>query len=142
MDLVKIIKTDYPNCILLGDFNTAIGIIDSAYAEYDVDVTGYLSAFRSMSDWLETLLASEECFFCFLYDLQRGRMRNDRLLSRFASNRTKRLQLLQHEAPRPREQLWDANRLHCMHAFAARLSDAVFHSLRCGGKRSLAGCCG
>ena len=64
-DLVNIIKADYPNCILLGDFNTAIGIMDSAYAENDVEATGYLTAFRSMSDWLETLLTSEAFFLFF-----------------------------------------------------------------------------
>lgn len=72
MDLVKIIKVDCSNCILLGDFNTAIGIMDSAYAENDLDITGYLSVFRSMSDWLETLLSPEECFFYLLFMARDG----------------------------------------------------------------------
>lgn len=139
MDLVKIIKIDCSNCILLGDFNTAIGIMDSAYAENDLDITGYLSVFRSMSDWLETLLSPEECFFLFVVHGQRRRMRDDRLLPRATSLRAKRVQLLQHEAERPGQQLRNADRLHRVHASAARLFGGVCDSIGCDGERSFAG---
>ena len=139
MDLVKIIKVNCSNCILLGDFNTAIGIMDSAYAENDLDITGYLSVFRSMSDWLETLLSPEECFFLFFVHGQRWRMRDDRLLPRAASLRAKRVQLLQHEAERPGQQLRNADRLHRVHASAARLFGGVCDSIGCDGERSFAG---
>ena len=139
MDLVKIIKVNCSNCILLGDFNTAIGIMDSAYAENDLDITGYLSVFRSMSDWLETLLSPEECFFLFVVHGQRRRMRDDRQLPRAPSLRAKRVQLLQHEAERPGQQLRNADRLHRVHASAARLFGGVCDSIGCDGERSFAG---
>ena len=103
------------------------------------NITGYLSVFRSMSDWLETLLSPEECFFLFVVYGQRRRMRDDRLLPRAASLRAKRVQLLQHEAERPGQQLRNADRLHRVHASAARLFGGVCDSIGCDGERSFAG---
>ena len=60
MDVLLGIKESQHNCILLGDFNTASGILDSAYTENDAETVGYVSWFRSMSLWLDTLLSSEK----------------------------------------------------------------------------------
>ena len=66
-------------------------------------------------------------------------MRDDRLLPRAASLRAKRVQLLQHEAERPSQQLRNADRLHRVHVSAARLFGEVCDSIGCDGERSFAG---
>lgn len=47
-------RTQY-SLFLLGDFNTACGIIDSAYLENDHEKNGFIEQFRSMSEWLESI---------------------------------------------------------------------------------------
>ena len=68
-------------------------------------------------------------------------MRDDRLLPCAASLRTKCVQLLQHEAERPHKQLRNADRLHRVHASAAKLFGGVCDSIGCDGERSFAGRC-
>ena len=46
--------------ILLGDFNTACGVLDSAYMLNDIEANGFVDWFRSMSEWLEFLLLPEK----------------------------------------------------------------------------------
>ena len=65
-------------------------------------------------------------------------MRDDRLLPCVASLRAKRVQLLQHEAERPDQQLRNADRLHRVHASAAKLLGGVCDSIGCDGERSFA----
>ena len=43
------------NVFIVGDFNTACGIIDSAYLVYDHEKNGFIEQFKSMSDWLELI---------------------------------------------------------------------------------------
>ena len=65
-------------------------------------------------------------------------MWDDRLLPCAASLRTKCVQLLQYEAEKPHKQLRNADRLHRVHASAAKLFGGVCDSIGCDGERSSA----
>ncbi|KNB41935.1 exodeoxyribonuclease [Blastocystis sp. subtype 4] len=59
-DIVVLLKQKKKHLILLGDFNTTCGILDSAYMLNDAETNGFVESFRSMSEWLEFLLLSEK----------------------------------------------------------------------------------
>lgn len=54
-DLIMQINRSIYNVFIVGDFNTACGIIDSAYLVDDHEKNGFIEQFKSMSDWLELI---------------------------------------------------------------------------------------
>ncbi|CBK23625.2 uncharacterized protein [Blastocystis hominis] len=82
MDLVKIIKVDYPNCILLGDFNTAIACRIGWRLCYHPKSSSFYLAFMirdggcGMIDCFRALYPSERnAYSCFNTKLK-GRINN------------------------------------------------------------------
>lgn len=55
-DIVSKLIHHKSHLILLGDLNTASGVLDSAYLENDFVTNGFVDRFRAMSEWLDGLL--------------------------------------------------------------------------------------
>ena len=137
MDVLQGIKKAQHNCILLGDFNTASGILDSAYMESDAETMGYVSWFRSMSIWLDMLLSSEKWAWGDAL-IQRWWLRNDRLLPLSSPLRTQCVHLFQHPAEGSDQQLRHAHRLHSLFPRPQGLAGQLLDSQRRHGERSSA----
>ena len=55
-DLMARLMKHKAHLFLLGDLNTASGVLDSAYLENDFVTNGFVNRFRAMSEWLDGLL--------------------------------------------------------------------------------------
>ena len=55
-DLMARLMKHKAHLFLLGDLNTASGMLDSAYLENDFVTNGFVNRFRAMSEWLDGLL--------------------------------------------------------------------------------------
>ena len=55
-DLMARLMKRKSHLFLLGDLNTASGVLDSAYLENDFATNGFVDRFRAMSEWLDGLL--------------------------------------------------------------------------------------
>ena len=55
-DIIAKLMQRKPHLLLVGDLNTASGVLDSAYLENDFTTNGFVDRFRAMSEWLDGLL--------------------------------------------------------------------------------------
>lgn len=69
--VIQQLQASQKHLIVVGDFNTICGLYDSAYMKYDVESNGFVETFRSMSDWLESLLFPESLFHLFPFMVEK-----------------------------------------------------------------------
>ena len=69
--IIQLLQASQKRLIVVGDFNTICGLYDSAYMKYDVESNGFVESFRSMSDWLESLLLPKSFFPLYYFTIEK-----------------------------------------------------------------------